>query len=128
MKFDQFGCVINVNVKTERPRYIRIVAGLPYLAAWKSDYPFEPEGNALVFVTEGHLPLQYQTVTAQVKKIARRAGITKRVTMHLFRHSRITHLVRQGVPESIVKAMGWGNQKYKCLKPTVTSQTLILTT
>lgn len=42
------------------------------------------------------------------KRTARRAGITKRVTAHLFRHSRATHLLRIGVSESQVKALlGW---------------------
>jgi len=34
-----------------------------------------------------------------------RAGITKHVTPHLFRHSRITPMINAGVQESVIKMM-----------------------
>jgi hypothetical protein len=37
------------------------------------------------------------------------AGIKKKVTLHTFRHSRITHLVKKGVNENIIKKMMWGD-------------------
>lgn len=43
----------------------------------------------------------------QIKKIAKRAGIKKRIYPHLFRHTRATRLLAK-VPESIgAKYMGW---------------------
>ncbi len=48
------------------------------------------------------------TVLKIVKAAARRAGITKRVYSHLFRHSRATHLLRIGVSElNVCKLLGW---------------------
>jgi hypothetical protein len=35
--------------------------------------------------------------------------MTKHLTPHLFRHSRITHLLREGASESVVKMMMWGS-------------------
>jgi site-specific recombinase XerD len=110
VKFDEYGAVINVDLKTERPRYIRLVSSVPHLATWMKDYPYPPQGNALVFISAKHYPLQYESVNVQLKKIARRAGIKKRVTPHLFRHSRITHLHRQGCSEAVLKMMAWGHQ------------------
>jgi len=46
---------------------------------------------------------------AVIKRTAERAGITKRVSPHLFRHSRITHLIQQNFQESVIKQMMWGN-------------------
>ena len=60
VKFDEYGAVINVDLKTERPRYIRLVSSVPHLATWMKDYPYKPEGNALVFITAKHHPLQYR--------------------------------------------------------------------
>ncbi len=40
---------------------------------------------------------------------AKRAGITKRVHPHLFRKSRITHLIQQNYQETVIKQMMWGN-------------------
>jgi len=110
VKFDEYGVVINVDLKTERPRYIRLVSSVPHLATWMKSYPYPPEGNALVFISAKHYPLQYEAVNVQLKKIARRADIKKRVTPHLFRHSRITTLHRQGCSEGVLKMMAWGHQ------------------
>ena len=109
VKFDEYGAVINVDEKTGRPRYIRLVSSVQYLAAWMKDFPYEPQGDALVFITAKHRPLQYEGVNVQLKKIGHRAGIEKRVTPHLFRHSRITHLHRKGFSEAALKMMAWGH-------------------
>lgn len=101
---------INTSKKTGKPRYIPIVSARSYLATWKADYPGEPYGDSLVFLTNNtHGPLQYAGVVKQIRKIATRAGIKKHVTPHLFRHSRITHLLRKGVPEPVIKKMMWGH-------------------
>lgn len=44
-----------------------------------------------------------------LRRTAKRAGVEKRVYPHLFRHSRITHLIRENVNESVIKLMMWGN-------------------
>jgi len=107
--FDDYGVIINVNEKTGRPRYVRLISSTHNLSSWRADYPYESSGNALVFMTAHRQPLQYATVLVQLRKIAARAGITKSITPHLFRHSRITHLMRKGYSESIIKKMMWGN-------------------
>jgi integrase/recombinase XerD len=75
--FDSYGCVVNVNVKTGRPRYVRLVSSAPYLAAWKSDYPLPTIVESLVFLTVQYRPLEHDGVATQLRKIAKRAGITK---------------------------------------------------
>jgi site-specific recombinase XerD len=115
VKFDSLGVVINTNAKTEKARYVRLVSSVPLLAAWKRDYPYEPEGENLVFITHQHRPLQHGQITLQLKKIARRCGITKRIHFHIFRHSRVTALLQQGCSESVVKQMCWGSQATKML-------------
>jgi integrase/recombinase XerD len=109
VKFDDYGVVLNVNEKTSRVRYIRLVASTQYLIAWKNDYPFEISPNTLVFLSYKHQPLEYAAINMQFKKIGKRAGITKRITPHLFRHSRITHMLQKGYSESIIKKVCWGN-------------------
>lgn len=109
LKFDQFGVVANVNFKTEKPRYIRLIMAREHLAKWKNDYPFTPEGDALVFITERKTPLTHASIQKQLTRIADRVGIEKHITPHVFRHSRITHMVQQGVQESVIKQMMWGN-------------------
>jgi site-specific recombinase XerD len=107
--FDEHGVIVNTNFKTGKPRYVRLVMAKEYLAVWKSDYPFEPEGENLVFVSARRNGMTYQAISKQLKKLVARAGIEKHVTPHLFRHSRITHLIKEGVNESVIKLMMWGS-------------------
>ena len=54
-----------------------------------------------------------QECQSRLRIIAGRAGITKHITPHIFRHSRATHLIRQGYGEAIVKKLLWGNLNSK---------------
>lgn len=48
------------------------------------------------------------TVNMMLKKIAEKAGITKPVSCHRFRHAQATELVRLGMQEAIIrKKLGW---------------------
>lgn len=110
VKFDEYGAVINTSEKTGKPRYIRLVLAREYLARWKQKYPIQPvPDDALVFVSRAGELMTYHSYNEQVKRIAKRAGITHRITPHTFRHSRITHLIQEGVSESVIKMMCWGN-------------------
>lgn len=64
--------------------------------------------------------LALRTVHAQVRRqrdrIALRVGVTKRVNSHVFRHSRITHLVRYDISESVIKEIAWDSQDSRMLK------------
>jgi len=98
--------------KEKTTRYVRLLMTTPYLATLKADCkntdPADP-----VFQTntsDGHArPLLYQNARNLVFRTVKRAGIQKKVTPHLFRHSRITHLVNSGLQESVIKKMMWNN-------------------
>jgi site-specific recombinase XerD len=109
LSFDSTGIVVNVNFKTGIPRYVRIILAKGYLSQWRADYPGSPEGDALVFLNELRRPLTNGGVIKQLRRICDRAGISKHVTPHLFRHSRITHLINEGVSESVIKMIMWGS-------------------
>jgi site-specific recombinase XerD len=110
VQFNDWNCAVNVDNKTGKPRYIPLVATRPYLAAWKNDYPAPITNDGFVFLTAGkHEQLKYRGTVKQFDKITRRAGITKKVTPHILRHSRITHLIQKGFSESKIKLMMWGS-------------------
>jgi len=109
VKFDEFGCAVNVNAKTEFARYVRLLASSAYLAQWRDCYPCRITNDALVFLTHQHRPLTYDAVAVQLRKLTRRAGISKPLTLHAFRHGRATDLIRRGVHETVVKKFLWGN-------------------
>ncbi|MDD1663972.1 MAG: site-specific integrase, partial [Methanomicrobiales archaeon] len=108
-KFDEHGAVVNVNAKTEKPRWVRFIAAVSYLAAWKADYPGTPENSQPVFVSERKGRISYQAIYKQIRRIAKAAGVQKKVTPHIFRHTAITNLIRSGVQESVIKKMMWGS-------------------
>lgn len=106
---DKSGVVLNIEFKTNKPRYIRIVMVKSYLSQWKDLYPYVPSGNNLVFLNRLNKPYIHNTMSMQFRKILARADISKHVTLYAFRHSRITHLVREGLNESVIKLMMWGD-------------------
>ena len=109
VKFDSKGVVINTRGKTMKPRYIRLTMAREHLAAWKADYPAIPEAGTPVFVTNRKRQMTYEGIRKQLQYLADRAEIRRKITPHLFRHSRITHLIQQGVSESVIKLMMWGS-------------------
>lgn len=111
VRFTDWNLQVNTAEKTGKPRYIPLVVARPYLATWRDAYPKDLNDRAFVFLTNIRFePLQYQGLVKQLRTIAENAGITKHLTPHIFRHSRVTHLMQHGVPESAIKLMVWGNQ------------------
>ena len=109
MKSDPNGIAVNVNFKTGITRYIRLVMAKKYISEWRADYPLPVTPESFVFLNEKRRPLTWNAMAVQINRIAKRAGMTKHLTPHLFRHSRITHLLREGASESVVKMMMWGS-------------------
>lgn len=107
--------IVNVDDKTGKPRMVPLVMSKPFLVTYMNDNNISREHDAHVFLTNRGQPLQYAGVAKMLKVAAKDAGITKNVTPHLFRHSRITHMVRDGMGESIVKQVAWGNQSTNML-------------
>ena len=105
--FDEHGLVINLDFKTGKPRFIRCVFATPYLKEWQRDC--KGSGNSYVFITNRNEPPTYEMLYRQIRRLAERAEIKKHVHPHIFRHSRITHLLQQGMNETAVKMMMWGS-------------------
>ncbi|WP_317137593.1 tyrosine-type recombinase/integrase [Methanochimaera problematica] len=125
VEFRDTGLVVNTKFKTGIARRILLANSTNYLASWKDDYPYEITPEMPVFLTfvnnspkekpgerdperPVHKSLTYAGLRKQIKILVERAEIKHNVTTHTFRHSRITHLVQAGYPESYIKKMCWG--------------------
>ncbi|MFA4825423.1 MAG: site-specific integrase [Methanoregula sp.] len=108
---DQYGLAIRTDVKTDITRYVRLVTSKKHLVAWKRVYPGKASGNNFVFVDSEGNPLSHYHMLRQIRIIGRNAGIKRKITLHIFRHTRITHLVKKGIKEDVIKLMMWGNLK-----------------
>ncbi len=117
VKFDKHGAQFNTNEKTGKPRYIRLIWASEYLMQWKNQYPGEPRSSALIFlgVRRPHSPITHSGIKNLVYSSTKRAGIDKEVSPYLFRHSRITHMIADETPDSVVKMQAWGSLRSNML-------------
>lgn len=97
--------------KTKKKRYAPLFMCLEHLASWRSSYPGTPTDKSVIFIDRDGKPMEYRALNYQIIRAAKRSGMTKRITPHLFRKSRLTEMVRQHYQESIIKDLAWGNQK-----------------
>ncbi|MCX6681837.1 MAG: site-specific integrase [Methanoregula sp.] len=111
VKFDDYGIIVNTAEKTGKPRYIRLITSRPYLAAWQAAYPAERTDDAQIFIAtiKPHQPIGYRGMQHLLRRIVKESGIKKKISLYLFRHSRITNLLQQEYPESAIKLQAWGN-------------------
>ncbi len=116
ISFNKAGLVINVKFKTNIPRYVPIIALKEYVTQWRADYPGVPEADSPVFVNLRGSRITNPAAIRQIQRLAVRAGINKHITPHLFRHSRITHMVGEGVSESVIKLIMWGSVNSNMLR------------
>lgn len=66
--------------------------------------------NEYLFVNQRNRPLTSRYVQLMIKEYAKKAGITKKVTPHVLRHSFATHLLKNGVDiRAIQQLLGHSN-------------------
>ena len=95
VEFDKYSAVVRVDCKTG-PRRVRLTIATPALASWLSMHPLKNEPSAALWIGIGTVgrnqPMNYESARALVRRLARKAGLKKRVYTHLMRHSRATEL------------------------------------
>jgi integrase/predicted nucleic acid-binding Zn ribbon protein len=107
----QFGYTLDITGKTGQ-RSPLVISSAPYLTAWLATHPF-PAPHHPLWVRTGNVTtpcaLGYAGFMSIVHRALKRAGLTKRVYPHLFRHSRATYCVANGLMnEQQAKAyFGW---------------------
>jgi|LSQX01.1.fsa_nt_gb site-specific recombinase XerD len=106
--FFEWGCRIRTDGKTEKERNVPIIAYREHLAQWRTEHP-NPAPENFVFLNNHNRPLKYQSIEKVIKGFCKSAGIEKHVTPHILRHSRVTHVLRAGMQETIAKKTFWGN-------------------
>lgn len=110
IEFDRYGAKALVNGKTgQRP--IRLIDAVPDLQLWINMHPARNDPAAPLFVNlrkcGGKERLKKRSIQNRVKTIAKRAGVTKRIHPHGFRHGRCTDCAPHYTePEMRIK-FGW---------------------
>ena len=103
-----YGFMLTVKGKTGT-RTIPLIDSQIYITEWLKVHPDPEKPEAPLFV-EAYKPNESITTDSiyhLVRRMARRARISKHVHPHLFRHSRATHLLRTLSEQTVKKYMGW---------------------
>jgi len=108
---DKNGGMIKVDGKTG-VRPIRIVKSVPHLTRWLNDHPNKDEHESLLWVHVRNSdsfgkPMNYAGFNSILQKKVRQAGITKRISSHLFRHKEITDLANKLTESESRMRHGW---------------------
>ena len=108
---DEYSYLVDLNGKTGR-RTPRIVMSDPYITTWLNQHPLKNDPEAPVWTAIGNRKaekLDYRALSNIIRRIKDKTGIKKRVYAHLFRHSRVTHLLsNRQINESQAKVyFGW---------------------
>ncbi|MFH2100783.1 MAG: site-specific integrase [Candidatus Micrarchaeota archaeon] len=112
IEFDDYGAALRVTGKTG-DRRVRIVASAPTLAEWLNYHPFREDPQSYVFLRDlrrgiqDNLPFSYNNARIIIRKMAKKAGITKPVNPHTFRHSRATAMASKLTEAQMKVYFGW---------------------
>lgn len=114
IKVEQWGCLVSLKDykagSSPKVRVVPVVTYAKYLHDWRSQYSAgNPSGDSLVFVTPSGKSIEYRGILKAVNMFCQKAGVDKKVTLHIFRHSRITHCLQSGMSETLCKKCFWGN-------------------
>jgi integrase len=119
LQFDQYGASFSTSKKTGKSRYIRLIWSGSLLKAWANKYPGEPKGNNPVFVSAKTPQILKQievtTIRSLFYSLLKKAGIDKKISPYHLRHSRITSMMADEIPESVIKMQAWGSMKSNML-------------
>lgn len=108
ISFDEYGAQLLVHGKTGYRR-VRIIASVPYLVEWMNIHPHANDPDAPLWCKmrgSGQM-MNYANVRTLFKRTARRAGVTKKVNPHNFRHSRATALAKHLTEAQMKEYLGW---------------------
>jgi integrase/ribosomal protein L40E len=112
VQFDNKGAVIMVHGKTGYRR-IRLVSSVPNLSNWLEHHPCKNDPEAPLWVSLGSKnhakQVMYHCINTMLRKVAKRAGIKKKVNPHMFRHSRATDLANLLTEAQMKTYFGWTN-------------------
>jgi integrase len=108
--FDQYGASIYLREGKTGPRRVRVINAAPLLADWIANHPRKQKDAPLWVDLSGdttYQQLKYIGLAKLVKRIAKNAGVGKRVNPYIFRHTRLTHPSKILTEAVLCEFAGW---------------------
>jgi integrase/recombinase XerD len=109
VQFDKYGATLIFSGKTGDRRAL-VLAASPALAQWINDHPIDdPEAPLWLVIGDRnhHKPLLYDAVRIFLRRLAKKAGVQKRVNPHSFRHARASYLANHLTEAQLENYLGW---------------------
>ncbi len=113
---DDRGFTVRTKEKTGKERFIRLTYAVPFLTMWQMDRgPYTPEDPVFITKARGDVrPITNATLTYLIKELRARTGIQK-LKPSIFRPSKITHDVEDGLDHSYLMMKNWGSLSTRML-------------
>lgn len=108
--FDDFGAKISIETGKTGPRRVRVVNAAPVLAEWISQHPLKAKDAPLWVDMSNdtqYAQIKWLGLAKIVKRVAKRAGMEKRVNIYVFRHTRLTNLSKELAESQLCMIAGW---------------------
>jgi site-specific recombinase XerD len=93
--------VVTLHGKGGNTRHVKIK---PELVVALEELPVEREPEANVFVTRSGRPLAQQSARDSLSRVAKRAGLDRKVSPHWLRHAHASHALDHNAPVHLVQA------------------------
>ena len=106
ISFENHGARLSISGKTGA-RKILVISSSPYLQQWLNCHPLNNQPDAFLWHNPQGKFLCYNRIAAILKRAAKKAGINKRVYLHLLRHSRATQLAGIMSEAAMKQYFGW---------------------
>lgn len=91
------GYTLDISGKTGS-RTPLIISSAPYLALWLAHHPLATQSDAPLWVQHRTTQaMTYDAIARVLQRTFKRAGITKPCNPHIFRHSRVTYVLANGI-------------------------------
>ena len=98
--------LLRIHGKGDRERALWVVDKLYENLIHYLEHPKSPKfKTAPMFITEQNKVISHDRVQRMIKESARKAGITQRITPHVFRHSFATEMYHRKVPSKAIQAL-----------------------
>jgi integrase/recombinase XerD len=110
VNFDDYGATVVTAEKTGKPRQVRLISSAIALKTWQTHHGHvSPDRPVFTSLKTPPDPITSPAIRNLVYRLADRAAIDRKVFPYLFRHSRITHMLSDEIPESVIKLQHWGS-------------------
>jgi len=111
INFDKYGALVILPQGKTTSRRQRIIDAVPDLKKWIASHPDRDNPEAPLWInirSHKNRTLSGAALKAKINVLSERAGIKKNTYPHLFRHSRLTEMAKQGFNEAELRIFaGW---------------------